>query len=90
METSVLKIPEHLWQYILVANPDGDVRRKVLDIRRDFDRKYDHKHGEAIGPHILVANFLATASMEDTLIRWMQRIFSQYKGFPVTLNNYSG
>ena len=28
--------------------------------------------------------------MEETLIRWMQRIFSMHESFGVTLNNYSG
>ena len=28
--------------------------------------------------------------MEGTFIRWLQRICSQFRSFPVTLNNYSG
>ncbi len=28
--------------------------------------------------------------MEDTLIRWIQRICNRYSSFDLTLNNYSG
>ena len=33
---------------------------------------------------------MARAEMEETLIRWIQRVSSQLKSFPVALNNYSG
>jgi 2'-5' RNA ligase len=41
-------------------------------------------------PHITVANFLAKEEMEETVLRWMHRIISSTKIFPVALNNYSG
>ena len=79
-----------LWQYQLVANPGRDVCKKVMDIRRNFRETYFSKERDENEPHIVIANFVAAESMEETLIRWMQRICSQHKSFPVTLNNYSG
>ncbi|HXO78200.1 MAG TPA: 2'-5' RNA ligase family protein, partial [Puia sp.] len=40
--------------------------------------------------HITVAAFQAGEPMEDTLIRWIQRICNRHKSFDITLNNYSG
>jgi 2'-5' RNA ligase len=41
-------------------------------------------------PYITVAGFYAGEGMEETLIRWIQRICSQHNSFEITLNNYSG
>src|ERR1700743_3284377 len=41
-------------------------------------------------PHITIAVFRADESMEDTLIRWIQRICNRYRSFETALNNYSG
>ena len=41
-------------------------------------------------PHITIAAFQAGEPMEETLIRWIQRICNRQKSFDITLNNYSG
>ena len=41
-------------------------------------------------PHIKIAQFRALEMMEETLIRWIQRICSLRTAFTVTLNNYGG
>ena len=41
-------------------------------------------------PSITVAGFYAGEGMEETLIRWIQRICSQHTSFEIALNNYSG
>jgi hypothetical protein len=38
----------------------------------------------------MVAGFYAGEGMEETLIRWIQRICSQHNSFDIALNNYSG
>ena len=90
MQTPAEIAPSRLWEYSLVANPDGNVCKKVMEVREEFRETYMYKRPGENEPHIVIANFVATESMEETLIRWMQRICSQHKGFPVTLNNYSG
>lgn len=41
-------------------------------------------------PHITVAAFQAGEQMEETLIRWIQRICRRHESFSIALNNYSG
>ncbi|HKH62273.1 MAG TPA: 2'-5' RNA ligase family protein [Flavitalea sp.] len=79
-----------LSEYLLVARPDPNVCDKVRQEKQLFFDTY--KQGVALQnpPHIKIANFHANEAMEETVIRWIQRICSQYKSFPVTLNNYSG
>lgn len=87
---SVYPNQDGLWEYLLVARPAEEVYNKLLDVKQSFFDEYKEKIAIKTKPHITVANFLATESMEETLIRWIQRICSQHKSFTVTLNNYSG
>ena len=77
-------------EYLLVVHPDDEVYNKVTAEKQNFYDQYRQKISVKTKPHITVANFTAREEMEETLIRWIQRISSQQKSFPVALNNYSG
>ncbi len=77
-------------EYLLVVYPDGDMRDKLLDEQQQFSQDYGLSATVRNKPHITVGSFQAGEAMEDTLIRWIQRICSLQKSFEVTLNNYSG
>ena len=79
-----------LYEYLLVVNPDAAVHDKVLAEKQLFYDEYQEKTAIKTQPHIIVASFLAREAMEETLIRWIQRICDQQSPFNVTLNNYSG
>jgi len=79
-----------LYEYLLVANPDAAVYEKVMNEKQGFYERYKEKVAIKTKPHITVANFLAMENMEETMIRWTQRICSQQHSFNVVLNNYSG
>jgi 2'-5' RNA ligase len=79
-----------IFEYLLVANPNGEVYEKVMAEKQVFYNEYKEKFAIRTKPHITVANFLAKEAMEDTIIRWMERICSKQQSFIVTLNNYSG
>jgi 2'-5' RNA ligase len=81
---------QELYKYLLVAHPDNEVSNKVMEEKQFFYDAYKEKAAVNIKPHITVSSFLAKESMEDTLIRWIQRICGQQKSFKATLNNYSG
>ncbi len=78
------------YEYSLVAYPNTEVNEKVIAEKENFYNEYKDKAAIKTKPHITIANFVAKESMEETLIRWMQRICSNQQSFTVTLNNYSG
>lgn len=91
VQTSVKRMPsQKLFEYLLVAHPDEDVNNKLKAEQGIFYETYKEKIAVARQPHITIANFLATEAMEETLLRWMQRICREQRSFAVTLNNYSG
>lgn len=81
---------EHLYEYMLVAHPDSEVHQKIEAEKLSFYNEFKEKTAIKTKPQIILANFLAKESMEETLIRWIQRICNLKEQFTVTFNNYSG
>lgn len=80
----------HRAEYLLVIYPYGEVKDKLLEEQEQFSADYGLSAVVRNKPHITVAAFQAGSQMEDTLIRWIQRICNRHRSFDVSLNNYSG
>ncbi|WP_207511635.1 2'-5' RNA ligase family protein [Longitalea luteola] len=76
-------------EYRLVIYPDAPVYEKIMAEKQRFLTNYGVETANSF-PYIKVAGFYAGEGMEETLIRWIQRICSQFSSFDITLNNYSG
>ena len=77
-------------EYRLVIYPDAVVYEKIIAEKQRFSIKYGLEPAVQGFPYIMVTGFYAGEGMEETLIRWIQRICSQHNSFELTLNNYSG
>jgi 2'-5' RNA ligase len=77
-------------EYLLVIYPTGDLHDKLLDEQQQFSSDYGLPSSIRNKPHITVAAFQAGEVVEETLIRWIQRICHRHRCFEITLNNYSG
>lgn len=78
------------FEYLLLANPGEEVFKKVMAEKEIFSFCYKVHAAKKTLPHITVANFLAKETMEETLIKWMNKIISNQHSFDVMLNNFSG
>ena len=78
-----------LYEYMLVAQPDAAVNEKLLAEKQHLVNQRTVNNNNSAS-HIKVASFLASEPMEETIIRYMQRIISKQQSFEVALNNYSG
>ncbi len=85
-----LPLLSNLYEYLLVAHPDEKVYHQVMEEKNLFFDLFKEKVAIKTKPHITVSKFLAKETMEETIIRWMQRIISTQNKFSVSLNNYSG
>ena len=77
-------------EYLLVIYPSGELHDRLIDEQQQFSHEYGLPLNVRNKPHITVAAFQAGEMMEDTLIRWIQRICNRHGSFDITLNNYSG
>ena len=78
-----------LWEYLLVTTPDEKVSNKLQEVGKGIPGQNSKTKGK-FKPYIKLAEFQARESMEETIIRWVQRVCSQHEMFTVTLNNYGG
>lgn len=79
-----------LYEYLLVVHPDALVNNKIHLEKQNFYDQYGEKVVEKTKPYIAIADFVAREPMEQTIIRWLERICSNRQSFTVSLNNYSG
>jgi 2'-5' RNA ligase len=78
------------YEYLLVAHPDAAVNAKITAEKESFTAEYHQKIAAKTKPHITIASFVAREAMEETILRYTQRICSRHHSFDVSLNNYSG
>lgn len=76
-------------EYLLVVSPQQNIWQQVMNEKIIFKAHY-HECKLDLQSSITIANFLAKEEMEDTLLRWMHRIFNTRPSFKVALNNYGG
>ena len=88
MKSGVMKEGSFLREYRLVAYPAGEAFTRIMEEKKDFSDQYGPF--EKANPYINIAGFSVQEGMEDTIVRWLQRIFSREHSFMVSLNNYSG
>ena len=84
------QLSDDIREYRLVASPSSEVLDKVNYEKEFFLNRYQQKKLVNAAANITLVSFLAKELMEETIIRWVQRICSKHQGFPVMLNNYSG
>jgi len=77
-------------EYRLVIYPDAPVYNKIMAEKQRFATRHNIEQVAISIPYIMVAGFCAGEGLEETLIRWMQRIVSQHNSFEIVLNNFSG
>ena len=80
---------EGVWQYLLVIKPDTVVSNLLIAETHEFAERFGNTSIQS-RPHIVLGSFLVPEYLEDTIIKWMHRICSVFKSFPVVLNNYNG
>jgi hypothetical protein len=79
-----------LQEYMLVVQPPGYVTDKILIEKSSLYNDFQQPQSTLRQPRIVVAHFSAREEMEETIVRYLQRILLQQPCFQLTLNNYSG
>jgi hypothetical protein len=87
---NIQSAPHSMRPYSLVAFPDAFVTQKIRIERELFGQVYKQQEHIASKPGITIATFFAFEAMEETLLRYIQRVCSSLECFEVMLNNYSG
>ncbi|WP_336515165.1 hypothetical protein [Pollutibacter soli] len=74
--------------YKLVIFPEGDGGARIRDLAKSIKGNSPSGMNILARPYIEVASFEGRELMEDTLIRWIQRVCNSHNRFDLQLNNF--
>lgn len=74
-------------EYLLVLNPHEELRRKVMQVKKEFGEKYESRNAAGV-PHITLVNFLQYEMMEERLINRLKVIGMSFPPFKVELRDF--
>src|SRR6476646_1572726 len=78
-----------LAEYKLLVSVDNLTQQKITAEKIYFNKTYLNKVEEAYSSDLLISSFQVKEGMEETIIRWLEKICFLNKGFQIILNNYS-
>lgn len=90
------KPPANAWthqglqEYSLVVQPGREIEDRLMCEKELLQQLVKQKPVADTSMHIKIAEFHAREDMESTILRYMQRIFSNKHAFHLSLNNYGG
>ena len=86
---SLIKIPGYKYnEYLLVLNPNEDLRDKIMQVKKEFYEKYKATTALYSKPHITLANFIQFDMMEERFVNRLKIIAAGYRAFTVELKDY--
>ena len=86
---SLVKIPGYRYnEYLLILNPREDLRDKIMQVKKEFCKKYKAPAAIHSKPHITLVNFVQFEMVESRLINRLKTIASGYHSFKVDLNGF--
>lgn len=74
--------------YKLVIYPEGDGGARIRDLAKTIKGASPAGMNVLTRPYIQIASFQGRELMEDTLIRWIQRVCNSQNRFDLQLNNF--
>ena len=89
LKTPDKNLHEYLAEYRLYVSTDSLTHQKIIAEKIYFNKTYLNKIEEASFSDILISTFQVKEGMEETVVRWLEKICFLNKGFQITLNNYS-
>ncbi len=86
---SLIQIPGYNYnEYLLILNPHEELRRKIINVRKDFYEKYKAENALWGKPHLSLVNFVQFEMMEERLVNRLKTIAMGYTPFKVELRDF--
>ena len=89
METTIAQLPGYrVYEYLLVLNPHEELRKKIMQVKKDFYDDYEAPNAVWGKPHITLINFLQVQLLEERIINRLKAISMGYYPFKVDLKDF--
>ena len=77
-----------IYEYRLILNPHEELRRKISELRRDFNKEYKVSSPASGTPNLALATFSNYEMMQERIINRLKVIALQYPPFKTELRNF--
>ena len=90
MESTLIKtLPGYTYsEYLLVLKPNSDLQEKIVEIKKQFSKKYKIPGAIYSRPHITLANFIQFEMVEERLLNRLKILAMGYHPVAVSLKDY--
>jgi 2'-5' RNA ligase len=89
METDILSLPGYrTCEYMLVLQPHEDLKKKIMQIKKEFADKYEAPSAEWGKPNIPLVRFSQMQMMEERIMNRLKMIAMAMPAFKVELKDF--
>ena len=83
-------IPDYrIYEYLLVLNPNEELRQRVVRIKKEFCEKYKAASGTGSKPYLALVNFLQYELMEERIINRLRLITMGHRPIKVEIKDFA-
>ena len=91
MNNNILSLPGYrLCEYLLVLHPHDELGNKIMDIKKEFAKKFEAPSAEWGKPHIPLIKFSQLQLMEERIVNRFRMIAMAMPAFKVELKDFGG
>jgi 2'-5' RNA ligase len=89
METDILSLPGYrICEYMLVLQPHDDLKKKIMQTKKEFAEKYEAPSAEWGKPHLPLVRFSQMQMMEERIMNRLKMIAMAMPAFKVELKDF--
>jgi len=77
-----------VYEYLLVLNPHEELRKKIMQVRNEFQEAYSVTENLVGRPYLSLVNFLQYGMMEERLINRLRMVAMGHTPFKVELKDF--
>lgn len=89
MEVKGTTMPGYkIYQYLLILNPHEELRNRITEARKEFDKEYKMTIGTGGKPNLALVHFVNYEMMEERIINRLKNIALAYPPFKVELKDF--
>lgn len=91
MKNDIFSLPGYrLCEYLLVLQPHEELRNRIMEVKKNFAKKFEAPSAEWGKPHITLVKFNQLQMMEERVINRLKMIAMAMPAFKVELKDFDG
>ena len=78
-----------IYEYLLIISPPDHVKNEIMEIKKEFDKKYNHVQATKSKPHNTLINFGFNTAFEESLVSKIDEVVKFHSTFDTMLKGFN-